>query len=106
MLLYLTPRMQPIVLSAWKHQLKTLHNTDKDSGRKMAILWDVAPFCLVNIGRRFRGAYCPDHQGGESCRVGRKCNFLGTEIALPRRAYFANRYFKLCFQPALNARVK
>jgi hypothetical protein len=30
---------------------------------KMAVLWDVAPRSLVEIDRRFRGAYCLHHQG-------------------------------------------
>jgi hypothetical protein len=30
---------------------------------KMAVFWDVAPCSLVDIGRRFRGAYCLHHQG-------------------------------------------
>jgi hypothetical protein len=33
---------------------------------KMAVFWDVAPRSLVDIDRRFRGAYCPRHQGGDS----------------------------------------
>jgi hypothetical protein len=32
------------------------------TGRKMAVLWDVALCCLVRIGRRFRGAYCFHHR--------------------------------------------
>jgi hypothetical protein len=33
---------------------------------KMAVFWDVAPCSLVDIGRRFTGAYCPHHQGDET----------------------------------------
>jgi hypothetical protein len=29
----------------------------------MSIFWDVAPCSLVEIDRRFRGAYCLHHQG-------------------------------------------
>jgi hypothetical protein len=32
--------------------------------RKMAIFWVVAPCCLVEVYRRFRGAYCLHYQGG------------------------------------------
>jgi hypothetical protein len=32
---------------------------------KMAVFWDVAPCSLVEIGQRFRGAYCLHHQGDE-----------------------------------------
>jgi hypothetical protein len=31
---------------------------------KMAVFLDVAPCSLVEIDRRFRGAYCLHHQGG------------------------------------------
>jgi hypothetical protein len=30
---------------------------------KMAVFWDVAPCSLIDIDRRFRGAYCHHHQG-------------------------------------------
>jgi hypothetical protein len=30
---------------------------------KMAVFWDVAPCSLLDIDRRFRGAYCLHHQG-------------------------------------------
>jgi hypothetical protein len=29
----------------------------------MAVVWGVAPYCLLDIGRRFRYAYCLYHQG-------------------------------------------
>jgi hypothetical protein len=29
----------------------------------MTVFWDVAPYSLVEINRRFRGAYCLYHQG-------------------------------------------
>jgi hypothetical protein len=29
----------------------------------MAVLWDVAPFSLVETDRRFRGSYCLHHLG-------------------------------------------
>jgi hypothetical protein len=32
---------------------------------KMAVFWDVAPCSLVEVYRRFRGAYCLHHQGGD-----------------------------------------
>jgi hypothetical protein len=31
----------------------------------MAVFWDVAPCSLVDIDRRFGGAYCLHHQGYE-----------------------------------------
>jgi hypothetical protein len=30
---------------------------------KMTVVWDVVLCCLVEIDRRFRGAYCLHHQG-------------------------------------------
>jgi hypothetical protein len=30
---------------------------------KMAVLWVVAPCSLVEVYQRFRGPYCPHHQG-------------------------------------------
>jgi hypothetical protein len=30
---------------------------------KISVLWDVAPCCLVDIDRRFRGAYCLHYKG-------------------------------------------
>jgi hypothetical protein len=30
---------------------------------KMTVLWDIAPCSLVEVYRRFRGAYCLHHQG-------------------------------------------
>jgi hypothetical protein len=30
---------------------------------KMIVLWDIAPCSLVGVDRRFRGEYCPHHQG-------------------------------------------
>jgi hypothetical protein len=32
---------------------------------KMSAFWDVVPFGLVEFDRRFRSAYCFDHQGDE-----------------------------------------
>jgi hypothetical protein len=32
----------------------------------MTVFWDIAPCCLVEVYRRFRGAYCLHHQGDES----------------------------------------
>jgi hypothetical protein len=32
-------------------------------GSKMTVFWDVAPCSLVEIDRRFTGAYCLHHQG-------------------------------------------
>jgi hypothetical protein len=33
---------------------------------KMAVFWDIAPCSLVEVYRRFRGAFCLHHQGDES----------------------------------------
>jgi hypothetical protein len=30
---------------------------------KMTVFWDVAPCCLVEVYRRFRGTYCPPSSG-------------------------------------------
>jgi hypothetical protein len=30
---------------------------------KMAVFWDVAPYCMVDIHRHFRGAYYLHRQG-------------------------------------------
>jgi hypothetical protein len=30
---------------------------------KMAVFWDVVPFSLVEVYRRFRGSCCPCRQG-------------------------------------------
>jgi hypothetical protein len=32
---------------------------------KMTAFWDIAPRSLVEVNRRFRGAYCLHHQGDE-----------------------------------------
>jgi hypothetical protein len=34
---------------------------------KVAIFWDIAPSSLVEIDRRFRGAYCLHRQGDQAC---------------------------------------
>jgi hypothetical protein len=33
---------------------------------KMTLIWNVAPCNLVEVYRRFKGAYCLHHQGDES----------------------------------------
>jgi hypothetical protein len=38
----------------------------------MAVFWDVAPYSLVEIDRRFRGTYCPHHKGDRPCDGGVK----------------------------------
>jgi hypothetical protein len=37
---------------------------------KMVVFWDVAPFSLVEIYRRFRGSYCLHHQAMSGCLLG------------------------------------
>jgi hypothetical protein len=37
---------------------------------KMTVFWDVAPCSLVQIDRRFRGAYCLLHQGDKLSETG------------------------------------
>jgi hypothetical protein len=32
---------------------------------KITAFWDVAPCSVVEIGRRFKGAYCLHHQGDD-----------------------------------------
>jgi hypothetical protein len=33
---------------------------------RMRAFWDIAPCSLVGVDRRFKGAYCPHHQGDSS----------------------------------------
>jgi hypothetical protein len=33
----------------------------------MTAFWDTVPYSLVQLGRRFRGAYCLQNWGDESC---------------------------------------
>jgi hypothetical protein len=39
-----------------------LENTEFPSELKMAVFWNVVPCSLVEIYRRFGGAYCRHHQ--------------------------------------------
>jgi hypothetical protein len=32
---------------------------------KMTAFWDIAPCSLIEVDRRFRGAYCVHHQGDD-----------------------------------------
>jgi hypothetical protein len=41
-------------------------NMSANTELNMAVFWDVVPFSLVDIGWRFRGAYCLHYQGDES----------------------------------------
>jgi hypothetical protein len=36
---------------------------------KMTVFWDVSPCSLVEVYRRFRGAYCLHHQGAHHHRL-------------------------------------
>jgi hypothetical protein len=38
----------------------------------MAVFWDVAPCSMMEIDRRFRGAYCLHHLDDESYQTGRR----------------------------------
>jgi hypothetical protein len=40
-----------------------INRDEKQVGVKMTIFWDVAPYSLVEIDGRFRGACCLHHQG-------------------------------------------
>jgi hypothetical protein len=42
------------------------------TGVKIAVFWDVAPYSLVEIYRRFRGVYCLFHQGDDDDDGGSK----------------------------------
>jgi hypothetical protein len=42
---------------------------------KITVLWDVAPCSLVEVYRRFRGAYCLHHQGDDHPNDGGSKNF-------------------------------
>jgi hypothetical protein len=42
----------------------------------MAVLWVVAPFCLVEVYRRFRVAYCLLHQGDKGVKKDLKVFYL------------------------------
>jgi hypothetical protein len=33
---------------------------------KMVVSWDLSLYSLVNVDRRFRGAYCLHHQGPDN----------------------------------------
>jgi hypothetical protein len=40
---------------------RLLHLLASDLSMKMIVFWDVVPCSLVDIDRRFRGAYCLHH---------------------------------------------
>jgi hypothetical protein len=44
----------------------TFHSAHKVES-KMTAIWDIAPYCLVEVDRRFRGAYCPHLHCDSSC---------------------------------------
>jgi hypothetical protein len=33
---------------------------------KIIVFWDIAPYSLVEVDRRFRGVYCLHHQGDDA----------------------------------------
>jgi hypothetical protein len=43
---------------------------------KITVFWDVAPYSLVEVYRRFKGAYCLHHQGD------RPVSTFRTEVAM------------------------
>jgi hypothetical protein len=45
--------------------MKCSEISGSDGGEKMTVFWDFAPRSLVEVDRRFRGAYCLHHQGDE-----------------------------------------
>jgi hypothetical protein len=59
-------------------------------GQKMTVFWDVAPCSFVEIDRRFRGAYCLQHQGSKHIwNVWNVSQFLRDYTAQhPRRLIF------------------
>jgi hypothetical protein len=50
-----------------------------EASLKMTVLWDVAPCCLVEVYRRFRGARCLHLQGDDE-RGGKLSNWLHGDI--------------------------
>jgi hypothetical protein len=38
--------------------------------KKMTALWDIVPYSLVEVDRRFRDVYCLHHQGDEYAACG------------------------------------
>jgi hypothetical protein len=50
-------------IKAVERQCETFRTYQTKRSMKMAVVWNVAPCSLVEIDRRFRGAYCPHHQG-------------------------------------------
>jgi hypothetical protein len=34
---------------------------------EMSVLWDAAPYSLIDIGRCFGSSYCVHHQGDQAC---------------------------------------
>jgi hypothetical protein len=53
------------LLNEWMNELL-------NERKKMTNFWVVAPCSLVNIDRRFRGAYCLLHHGNRTDVVGSK----------------------------------
>jgi hypothetical protein len=51
--------VSPSLLSKWYFR------SSLAASMKMTVFWDVAPCSLVEIGLRFRGAYCLHHQGDD-----------------------------------------
>jgi hypothetical protein len=49
--------------ASFSFQCFCLQTMIKRNSLKMAVLWDVAPSSLVDIGRRFGWVYCLRHQG-------------------------------------------
>jgi hypothetical protein len=58
---------------------------------KINVFWDVAPHSLVEIDRRFRGAYCLYYQGNEDNQTARRNipedSNLQPENSLPRSKF-------------------
>jgi hypothetical protein len=44
---------------------------------KLIVFWDVAPYSLVEIVRRFRGAYCLHYQGEKYIAIESEINIGG-----------------------------
>jgi hypothetical protein len=67
-------------------------------------IWSMAQCSLVEVGRRFRGAYCLHHQGEELQAVSTfetpVCCYEATRLHLPEGYYFR---VKTCFTFSLHS---
>jgi hypothetical protein len=58
------PSSFTVFIVSCAHSISRFCGIHRVSSMKMTALWDVAPYSLVVVGRRFRATYCPHHQSG------------------------------------------